>query len=304
METHDQLNLQEIGSSINKKEPLLETILNTLPFGISVQTKDRKVIFENDKIKELVGSYASNHCFSRWNYIPGEGKTICKDCPATIALLDHNMHKIFRKTIKRDDTNLFIEIQVLPIIEKNGEITKYIEVINDVSNDEVIKSIVDKPISELINNLQFSVSKYGFVGGEIIQKDDLSFFKKTDESIQRLTMFTYIGVFQNNFKQEGFFGPLPVIDLPSKCMMVYSFRAEFKENPDPRREGKEPCLLLIYFDRENFFMFERRFELSRYLNEKLENIKLSDLTEVWFNSFKKDFNDFFKYVIEQFCFKK
>ena len=159
-------------------------------------------------------------------------------------------------------------------------------------------------MSSLITDLRFSISKYGQTGGEMIHTDDLSFFQKTHEAIQKMTMFTYIGVFQNNFNQEGLFGPLPVLDVPTKSMMVYSFRTEFKDNPDPRREGMEPCLLMIYFDRENFFMFEKRLEILKFINEKLENKKLAELTNEWFSSFKKEFTEFLSVLLNNFVLRQ
>ena len=50
-----------------------DVILNALPFGISVQSKDRYVLYENQKAKELTGSFKLNHCYNRWKHLPDEG---------------------------------------------------------------------------------------------------------------------------------------------------------------------------------------------------------------------------------------
>ena len=286
------------------KNPILDVIINNLPFGISVQDKKRLIIFENDKAKELVGPFQSQHCYLRWDHIPGEGKTICKDCPATMSLIDGTSHKIFRKTLNRNNGDLFIEIQVIPIIERDKSINTYIEIINDVSDDQKVKSLINIPIAEIVDNLQFSISSYGDTGGEIIIKDELPFFENSQAYIQKLSLFTYIGVFQNNFDREGLFGPLPVLDLPNKSMMVYSFRLHSHTITDPRRNGQEPCLLLIYFNRDNYIIFEHRLEILDFLNKRFFNKKLEEINEIWFDLFKSEFKGLLIKLLNKFELKK
>ena len=49
-------------------------ILDELPYGISVQDTNHIVLYENKKVKELVGTYMGKQCFKRWTYIPGGGQ--------------------------------------------------------------------------------------------------------------------------------------------------------------------------------------------------------------------------------------
>ncbi|MHA1990896.1 MAG: hypothetical protein ACW981_07550 [Candidatus Hodarchaeales archaeon] len=287
---NDSFNLDLSGNFFNNIEDYnnFELILNALPFGISVQNSDRTVLYENQQAKDLTGSFKLRHCFTRWKHLPDEGDAICKDCPATISLIDKSPHKIFRKTLSKESKELFLEIQVIPILEKDGTIRKYVEILRDVTESESAKVLVEKPVRQLLDQLEFSISKYGKTGGEIVFNDNLSFFThKITEYIQKLTMFTYIGVFQNNFDQEGLFGPLPVLDVPEKSMMVCSFRLNSKNVTDPRKKGMEPCLLMIFFDRNNYFMFEKRNMLLNFLNNEISKITfLEDLDGVWFTNLK------------------
>ena len=114
-------------------------------------------------------------------------------------------------------------------------------------------------------------------------------------------MFTYIGVFQNNFNQEGLFGPLPVLDKPEKSMMVYSFRLNSKNVTDPRKEGKEPCLLMMFFDRDNYFMFEKRNIILNFLNQEISKIaEIEDLSNNWYVSFKMDLKNLITKILSGF----
>ena len=279
----------------------LSLILDFLPFGISVQNKSRVVLYENKKARILTGSFKSTHCFSRWKHIKSEGDTICKDCPATIRLIDGNSHKFYRKTISNTMENLYIEIQTIPIIEKSG-IERYIEIIYDVSDKIMNIPILDVPISKIIDDLQFSISIYGNTGGEMLLSDDLLFFDNPNLFIQKLSMFTYVGIFQNNFNREGLFGPLPVLDVTGISMMAYAFRMYSPNISDPRRNGMEPCLLFIYFKREYYSIFEKRLEILNFLDNEFKNKELEELTNEWFFKFKKEFKKFFSKQLNKFEF--
>ena len=292
-------NLETILSSSNELNLSLESILNSFPFGISIQDKDRIILFENDKAKSLTGSFCHKKCFLRWKYLPEEGNSICKDCPATISLIDFSPHKVFRRTLNKKSEEMLIEIHTIPILEKDGSVNKYIEILHDVTNDEIARTLTNKPISDVIDNIEYSFSKYGPTAGEVFLKD-VSFFDKPDEYIQKLTMFSYIGIFQNNFNQEGLFGPLPVLDFPYKSMLAYSFRTTSPHIKDPRRYGMEPSLLFIYFDRENYFLFEKRKEILTFLNNKLEKMVIEEMTENWFSQFKSEFKSFMLSLFNEF----
>lgn len=283
------LNSVNFKKEINKTP--LSVILDTLPFGLSVQNKKRIVIYENQKAKELTGSYKDHQCFTRWNYLPGEGEKVCKDCPASITLLDGKHHKIFRKTVTQKKEDVFLEIHTIPIVEKDHSIDQYIEIIYDITTDEKVKLLTEKSITEIIDNLQFSMSIYGDHGGEILFRDKLEYFEDPNYYVQKLSMFTYIGVFQNHFDREGLFGPLPVLDILDYCMMVYSCNLQSSKVKDPRKRGREPVLLLTYFDRKNYLLFEKRDQLVKYLNKKIKDKKIEELDENWFNEFKNDFKN-------------
>ena len=265
-------NLEKINDKTS-----LSKILDTLPFGLSVQNKKRLVLYENQKAKELVGSHKAHQCFTRWSYLPGEGTGVCKDCPGSITLLDGKHHKIFRKTVTQDKKDLYLEIHTIPIIEPDNSINQYIEIIYDISSDEKAKLLLEKPLDEIIDNLQFSMSIYGEHGGEILFRDNLKFFEDPTYYIQKLSMFTYIGVFQNHFNREGLFGPLPVLDKVDFSMMVYSFNLESSKVLDPRKNGREPSLLIAYFDRKNYYLFEKRDQLVNYLNNQFTDKKIEEL---------------------------
>ena len=154
------------------EESNFEWVLDELPFGVSIQTINRQILYENEAVKDLVGSYVYRYCFNRWHYLPGKGNEPCSDCPATIGFEDGKSHKVFRKTQNSNGEDLFIEIQFLPIFDEDNKISKFVEIINNVTLLDKAKVLAMTSIEDITNAVQFSFVKFGETGGEIIEPFD------------------------------------------------------------------------------------------------------------------------------------
>ncbi len=247
-------------------------ILDLLPFGISVQTIERKILFENETVQELLGSYVQRSCFSRWHYLEGKGDEPCPDCPATIGFKDNKSHKIFRKTQDKEGKDLFLEIQFIPVFNENNEIDKFVEIINNVSLLDKAKILASKSIEEITNSVQSSIVKLGDLGGEIIATDALDFVKSEnlEDTIVKLTVYIFSGVIQGFEEQTGLFGPFPVLDKTDYLMETYLFRIRDDNSNDPRLEGMQPCMILIFFPRKHYFIFRKREAIEDFMNKKIK----------------------------------
>ena len=117
-------------------------------------------------------------------------------------------------------------------------------------------------------------------------------------------MFTYIGIFQNNFNQLGLFGPLPVLDILNKSMMVYSCRLHSSSVTDPRKKSMEPILFITFFDRNDYFVFEKRDKILEFLNKSFENKSVEELTEEWFLNIKTEFKNLLLSIFNEFELKE
>lgn len=272
-------------------------VLDILPFGISIQTKDRKVIYENEKVKELVGSYRGTFCFKRWEYISGKGDHQCDDCPATISIVDGRRHHVFRKTIDRDDKELYLEIEIIPIIEK-GKFNKFIEVMRIVNESEKTKILIKEPIKQIIDNLKFALTIFGKSGGEPLLFDDLNFLnEKTDiESfLSTLAVFTFSGLSQGRFEREGMYGPLPVLDLYDYSMIAFIFKISSENVIDSRNEGIEHSIIFCFFERKYYFLFENREIIENFFFDWIKKTeKLENFDKKSFNKFTKKTKELLK----------
>ncbi len=279
------------------KEGNFQWILDELPFGVSVQTLDRKILYENEVVKELVGSYIYRHCFNRWHYLPGQGDQPCKDCPAIIGFEDGKSHRIFRKTKDIDGNDLYIEIQFIPVFNENNEIDKFIEIVRNVTLLDKAKVLAVTSLEEISKSVQISIVKFGETGGEIVSTDKLDFAKNEnlEDIIIQLTVYIFSGVIQGFENQEGLFGPFPVLDKTDYLMEAYLFRIKDEEAKDPRLQGMQPCMILFFFPREYYFLFEKRNELANFVSHYIDKWeKLQNVTEEVHKQFTIDIRDFFE----------
>ena len=300
----DSLNKHDHKASYrnsNLNFELYELALDNLPFGISIQTKDRTIQYENETAVIFFGN-ASLHekCYRRWNYLPGEGDSICKDCPATICSQDKKIHQILRKTLNQQQQEIYVEIQCIPILNSVGEIVQYLEIIKDVTNQENTKILAKYSIEEIVKSLEFSLINYGTTGSEIIVTDQLQFIT-TDfaTTVYKLASFTYIGLFQNKDLRLGLYGPLPVLDYVDYSMLIFTFNLISQNIIDPRKGGKDNCMLLIFYKRDFQFIFSKRDNIATYITSKITQIPfLEEIDASWFEKFKSDIK---QYLIELSC---
>ena len=247
-------------------------ILNELPFGVSVQTIDRKIIYENKKVKELVGSFLYRQCYNRWHYIEERGNEPCEDCPATIGFEDKLPHRIFRKTFSEDGENFFVEINFIPLFNEEGELDKFIEVIQEVEIKDKARVLTEQSRDTILQQIQVSIIKFGDLGGESITTDKLRFIKQDEieDFLTKVTVYIFSGLIQGFDEQEGLFGPLPVLDITTYEMLAHLFKIKNKDAKDLRMQGLELCMIFIFFPRDYFFLFNNRDEIENFIHQQIE----------------------------------
>ncbi len=269
-------------------------ILDELPFGVSVQTIDRKIIFENKKVKELVGSFLYRQCYNRWHYLENQGDKPCEDCPAAVGFEDKEPHKIFRKTITEKGESLYVEINFLPLFNDEGEIDRFIEVIQKVEIEDKARVLSQQNKETILQQIQVAIIKFGDLGGETITTDSLRFIKRkeVDDFLTKVTVYIFSGLIQGFDEQEGLFGPLPVLDITTYEMLAHLFKIKNKKSTDPRMHGLEPCMLFIFFPRDYFFLFNNRDEIEDFIYQQIKKWgKLENITDENRVIFVKELHD-------------
>ncbi len=284
-----------VDNSNEDEEEEFQWVLDKLPIGISVQSPSRKILYENEAVKELIGSYLHRQCYIRWHYLPGRGDNPCPDCPATVGIQDKIGHKVFRKTTDEKGDDLYLEVEFIPVLDSEGNLEKFIEIIRNVTLQEKSKILATKSIDEIVNGIQISIVKFGNLGGEIITTDQLDFEKSEnlEEIITKLTVYIFSGVIQGNEKQKGFFGPFPVLDKINYLLEVFISRIKDEEEKDLRFEGMQPCMILFFFPRDYVFLFEERNQIENFISKKIDEWEsVQDITQEIHDNFTAELKQF------------
>lgn len=282
----------------NKEE--FQWILDKLPIGISVQTPSREILYENETVKELVGSYLYRQCYTRWHYLPGRGNSPCPDCPASVGMQDTQAHKVFRKTLDEKGNDLYLEIEFVPITDSEGKLEKFIEIISNVTLQDKSKVLATKSISEIINGIQVSIVKFGDLGGELITTDPLDFeeSENLEEIITKLTIYIFSGIIQGNEEQKGFYGPFPVLDKINYLLEVFICRIKDEGEIDPRFDGMQPCMILLFFPRDYVFLFEERNQIENFISKKVDEWEtVQNITQESHKNFATELKQFISKLI-------
>lgn len=253
-------------------EESFQWILDELPVGISVQTPAREILYENETVKKLIGSYLYRQCYTRWHYLPDRGEKPCPDCPASIGMQDNKGHKVFRKTLDEKGNDLYLEIEFIPITDSEGKLEKFIEIIRNITLQDKSRVLASKSLDEIINGIQVSIVKFGDLGGEIITTDPLDFeeSENLDEILTKLTVYIFSGIIQGYEHQKGFFGPFPVLDKVNYLLEVFICKIKDEDEIDPRFEGMQPCMILLFFPRDYVFLFEERNQIENFISAKID----------------------------------
>ncbi len=282
-------------SNEDEKKEEFQWVLDKLPIGISVQTPSREILYENEAVKELLGSCLHRQCYTRWHYLTGRGDKPCPDCPATVGMQDTIGHKVFRKTTDEKGDDLYLEIEFIPVTDSEGKLEKFIEIIRNVTLQEKSKVLATKSVDEIVNGIQVSIVKYGDLGGEIITTDQLDFDKSEnlEEIIIKLTVYLFSGLIQGYEEQEGFFGPFPVLDKINYLLEVFICRIKDEEEIDSRFEGMQPCMILLFFPRDFVFLFEERIQIENFIFEKIDEWEsIQSITQDRHDNFASELKQF------------
>ena len=103
-------------------------IIAAIGDGISIQDMDLKVLYQNDKHKQLIGDHVGEFCFKAY-----ENKDEpCEGCPLVASFLDGKVHKAERST-PTDKGLLHVEITASPLIDQDGHVYGGIEAVRDIT---------------------------------------------------------------------------------------------------------------------------------------------------------------------------
>ena len=122
-EGRDITERKQVEEALENEKNKLQSIVDTIEYGLTIQDKDYNIIFQNRVMKDLFG------CLGRKCYEIYEGNdTVCDGCPVRMAFEDGQSRTVERKTVLPSGEIAYWENTANPIRDTKGEIVACLEV--------------------------------------------------------------------------------------------------------------------------------------------------------------------------------
>ena len=106
-----------------------EAIIAALGEGISIQSADYRVLYQNEKHRELIGDHIGEYCYEAFQ----KRSAVCLECPLVRSFADGGIHIESRSGIGERGP-VHVEIITSPLRDAAGRIVAGIEVVRDFTS--------------------------------------------------------------------------------------------------------------------------------------------------------------------------
>lgn len=120
--------LREAFSLAANERARVESILAALADGISIQTPDFRVTYQNPVHEQFVGSHRGDLCYRAY-----EGRDVtCTGCPVALTFADGQVHRALR-TLGAGEEMRYYDIIASPLRNAEGALVAGIELVRDIT---------------------------------------------------------------------------------------------------------------------------------------------------------------------------
>lgn len=105
-----------------------EAILGAIGEGISIQTIDYRILYQNRRHRELMGDHVGEECFRAF----GRRESVCEDCHLRRAVAEDSISTVERR-VEVEGEQRYYEITVSPLRDTAGKVVAGVEVIRDIT---------------------------------------------------------------------------------------------------------------------------------------------------------------------------
>jgi len=118
-------------------------IIEFIGDAISIQDTNFKILYQNNKAKEIIGNHVGKYCFK----VIESRDSICENCPLDLSFKDGKVRTVERlNPVKKD---LILEITTSVIKDSTGKIMAGIEVVRDITKRKRLEEEREKLVLEL-----------------------------------------------------------------------------------------------------------------------------------------------------------
>ncbi len=188
---HVKKMMREAVVRANDEKAKTEAIIATLGDGISIQDIHYKVLFQNERHKQLVGEHIGEYCYKAYQ----KRDKVCDGCHLALSFKDGQIHKKeqFRIT---DRGKIYYEIISSSLRNARGEIVAGIEAVRDITE----RKTAEIENEALIAQLKEALEKINTLKGLIPMcawcrkiRDDSGYWKHVEKYVEEHTeaLFTH-----------------------------------------------------------------------------------------------------------------
>jgi len=106
----------------------LQSLIDSLEFGITIQDREYNIIFQNEFMKKIFGNMWEK-CYQIYE----SRDNVCDGCPIELSFRDGMPHKTERKVIAQSGETLILDITSTPIRDDEGNVFSCFEITQDIT---------------------------------------------------------------------------------------------------------------------------------------------------------------------------
>lgn len=130
--------LRDAVLSAENEKARTESVIAAMGDGISIQSTDFKIIYQNQVQKEIMGDHAGKYCYQA--YLNRD--RVCEDCPVAGTFQDGEIHRVERSSPAEDGGTSHYDVTASPLRDSSGNIVAAIEVIRDITERKKAEGVL------------------------------------------------------------------------------------------------------------------------------------------------------------------
>ena len=128
MRTQAEADLKAALTRAEDEQEKTKAIIASIGDGISIQSTDYRVLYQNQIHKDFIGDHVGEFCYVGYE----KRDSLCAGCPVAGALRDGNIHRAER-VLPFPEGNRYFETTASPLRDSTGAIIAGIELVRDVT---------------------------------------------------------------------------------------------------------------------------------------------------------------------------
>ncbi len=140
--------------ALRESETLFRSLVENITLGITLISSDYRIKMTNaaqgDLFRKSPSTFIGKECFREFEKRPA----VCAHCPGTIAMATGQKAAVETEGVRDDGSLLAARLHAFPSFGPDGEITGFIEVVEDISDRKRAEEALAKNYRELQETAQ------------------------------------------------------------------------------------------------------------------------------------------------------